>query len=182
MDAEVERAPDGRLERARFSWTKAGNRAHESWDNTILGHVEIVGTELMARVNSDERAQAFRTLVEHALAGTARYRATEVFALDQALPPGAEVPDGGAEQRLEDLPEVREQLDRMLAQHYDDWLTQEIPALGDRRPVDVVADGASGREKVAALIADMERHAARRNDDGGAAALARLRERLGLGR
>jgi hypothetical protein len=57
-----------------------------------------------------------------------------------------------------------------------------LPALGGRRPIDVVAEGDSGREKVEALIADMERHSARVSMGQGAAVLARLRERLGLAR
>ncbi len=71
--ADIESAPDGALERARFSWTRAGNRVHESWDNTVLGHVEITGTRLVAHVNSDERAQAFRDVVERTLGSAARY-------------------------------------------------------------------------------------------------------------
>ena len=38
---EVERAEDGRLERAQLSWSKPGNRAQASWENTVLGHVAI---------------------------------------------------------------------------------------------------------------------------------------------
>ncbi|HJR71943.1 MAG TPA: SEC-C metal-binding domain-containing protein [Gammaproteobacteria bacterium] len=55
-DADVERAADGRLERAQFPWTKAGKRLHASWENTVLGYIEISSTRLVAHVNSDERA------------------------------------------------------------------------------------------------------------------------------
>jgi hypothetical protein len=193
-DADVERTPDGGLERAQFSLTKAGNRLHETWDNTVLGHVEIAGTRLVAHVNSDERAQAFRELVERTLGGAAQFGGSEALgpedeaaleaasAAEAAEATEAAAGSGGTEPRLEDLPEVREQLERMIAQHYEDWPMHALPALGGRRPIDVVAEGDSGREKVEALIADMERHSARVSMGQGAAVLARLRERLGLAR
>ncbi len=84
-------------------------------------------------------------------------------------------------EELAALPEVREHVARMYEKHYEDWVTQEVPALGGRRPIDVVGEP-NGREKVEALVADFERHAARTGDGLSDVALARLRERLGLPR
>jgi hypothetical protein len=184
-EADVERAADGRLEHAQFSWIKPGNRLHASWENTILGSIEITGTRLVAHVNSDERAQAFRAVVEQALGTAARYVGGEVIDRNE---PGAEPvlargePQTGDDaQQLADSPQIREHLSRRLERHYEDWVTQEIPALGHRRPIDVVRE-ANGREKVEAVVAEMERHAARLQPGVGEAALERLRERLGLAR
>jgi hypothetical protein len=182
-DADVERAADGRLERVQFPWTKAGNRLHASWENTVLGHIEISSARLVAHVNSDERARAFRDIVEQALGSAARYRGSELVERDEldAELEGVDSEGGTADEDLALLPEVREHLDRMFERHYDDWATQELPVLGGRRPIDVVREP-NGREKVEALVADMERHAARMNPGVGEAAFARLRERLGLTR
>jgi len=184
-DAEVERAADGRLERARFSWGKAGNRLHPSWENTILGAVEITGTRLVAHVNSDERARLFHEIVEQALGGAAHYRGSEAIEHDELDVERALADDerenANAAPNLNDDPQVREHLSRMFEQHYEDWVTQEIPALGGERPIDAL-QSATGREKVEALITDMERRAARQGPGPSAAALARLRERLGLAR
>jgi hypothetical protein len=73
-DAQVERATDGRLERAQLAWTKTGNRLHSSWENTILGSIEITDTRLVAHMNSNERARAFREVVAQALGAGARLR------------------------------------------------------------------------------------------------------------
>jgi hypothetical protein len=184
-DAHAERAADGRLERATFTWTKGGNRMHPGWENTVLGHIEIVGKRLVAHVNSDERALAFRGVVEKALGGAARYCGSEPVDLHE-VEDGEDIDDAsggdGESQKLAELPEVREHVGRMLEKHYDDWVTQPLPVLHGARPIDVVREP-NGREKVEALVLEMERGAARMDPGGVAeAALARVRERLGLPR
>jgi hypothetical protein len=187
---EVERAEDGRLERAQLSWGKPGNRQQASWENTVLGHVEIETGRLVASVNSGERARAFRDIVEQAVPSEARYRDTEIVErdeLDAELEGSAELEsfldadDGPTAADFAKRPELREHMARLFERHYDDWVTQEVPALGGRRPIDVVQDP-NGREKVEALVIGIERDAARVNADAAAAVVARLRERLGLTR
>ncbi|HEY5569546.1 MAG TPA: SEC-C metal-binding domain-containing protein [Gammaproteobacteria bacterium] len=75
---DAERDEDGTLVCLRFDWRKAGNRLHASWDNTVLGHLEITRDRLVADVNSAERADAFRKIVEDTLGGCARYRGSEL--------------------------------------------------------------------------------------------------------
>jgi High potential iron-sulfur protein/Protein of unknown function (DUF2384) len=73
------------------------------------------------------------------------------------LQPPADMKDSAKErERLNALPDVRERVNEMLTAHYDSWATQKIPALNNRRPIDVVT-GASGREKVEVLLNQMER-------------------------
>ena len=181
-EAEVVRAPDGRLERARFPWMKPGNRPRSGFENTVLGHIELTPDRIVAHANSAERAVRLREVLERALGATARLRSIEVIDpadLDSELEPPAGEDD--AAEDLSALPEVREHLSRMYQEHYDDWVTQPLPALGGRKPIDVVREP-NGREKVEALVADFERHAARTPDGLSDAALVRLRERLGLPR
>jgi SEC-C motif-containing protein len=187
---EVERAEDGRLERAQLSWSKPGNRAQASWENTVLGHVAIETDRLVAGVSSAERARAFRAVVEQALPSEARYRDTEIVARDELDAELEGVDELGSfddtvvDATADDFaqhPELREQVARLFERHYDDWVTQESPALGGRRPIDVVQEP-NGREKVEALVIGIERDAARVNADAAAAVVARLRERLGLTR
>ena len=183
---EVERAEDGRLERAELSWSKPHNR-QQNGDNTVLADVAIETGRLVASVNSGERGRAFRDVVEQAVSSAARYRDTEIVGRDEldAELEGIEElenlddADDGAADDLTQSPEVREHVARLFAQHYDDWVTQELPVLGGRRPIDVVQDP-NGREKVEALVIGIERDAARMNADAAAAVVARLRERLGL--
>jgi hypothetical protein len=180
-EAEVLRAPDGRLERARFPWIKRGRRRRSGFDNTVLGHIELTPRRLVAHANSVERAGRLRKLLARALGAAARLRSVEVIDPAQLDSEPAAGESEAAGEDLAALPEVREHMSRMLEKHYDDWVTQELPVLGGRRPIDVVREP-NGREKVEALVADIERLAARMPPGVSDAALARLRERLGLTR
>jgi hypothetical protein len=46
---------------------------------------------------------------------------------------------------LPESPELREALRHVMAAHYEDWISEEIPALGGRTPLEVVREQA-GRE------------------------------------
>jgi hypothetical protein len=61
-DSEHDEA--GALVSFSIDWTKAGNRLHRSWDNTILGRVEVDGRSLTATVNSKRRATRLRKQIE----------------------------------------------------------------------------------------------------------------------
>ena len=132
----------------------------------------------MADVNSTERAEAFRKVVEDALGDRARYRGSEFPVAEESA--ADDVAADEERRRLAELPEVRDHHNRVIAAHYEDWLTLEIPALGDRRPIDAVKE-TEGREKVEALLRQMERDALRMSPPPDEAILKRVRERLGLG-
>jgi len=182
--AAVERTARGEFKRARFNWTKAGNRMHESWSNTIVGHIEIKERRLVADVNSARRAQEFKTLVEERLGGEARLRADRIQSVDQML---AERKRTGPEDSireaesaaLAELPEVQAHVQQLMAEHFERWVSDKIPALGGQTPLEAVRDP-DGREKVMALLLEAERNARRMKPPVDPATLRRVRERLGL--
>jgi len=73
---DAEYAADGELRRVAFNWTKRGNSRHKGWETTMLGRIDIEGTQLAAEVNSGERAAEFKRLVGERLGEKARYRVT----------------------------------------------------------------------------------------------------------
>lgn len=152
---------DGALHRADWTWMRAGNAMHESWDNTTLGQLELKQGQLRVSVNSRARADRARSLVERLLGDNAEYRVTKVESaetlLKQAMASPAP-PDRSEHERLMQSPEVREQVKKMLWGHYTGWLDSPLPILGNRSPREAVRD-ADGRESVEALIAQMERDA-----------------------
>jgi len=174
----AERDADGVLARVQLEWKKPGNELHASWNSTILGHLEITSGQLTANVNSTERAEAFRKIVEETLGEHARYRGTELVEQVETSP-AEDRAQMEEHARLAGLPEVRAALDNMLRSHYDSWVTQKLPALGDRSPLEV-AQNADGREKVEALVTQIERDGYRMNPPVDGAIFRRLRERLGL--
>ena len=80
---------------------------------------------------------------------------------------------------LEKGPEVAAAVQQLMAEHYESWVSEKIPALDGRTPLEAVRD-AEGREKVLALVIDAERHARRMKPPVDETVLRRVRERLGL--
>ncbi|MGZ8396999.1 MAG: hypothetical protein ACXWVB_10225, partial [Rhodoplanes sp.] len=58
--------------------------------------------------------------------------------------------------RLAELPEVREKISAMMAAHWEHWVDQLIPILGNRTPMEAVKD-LDGREIVESLVMQAER-------------------------
>jgi flavin-binding protein dodecin len=181
--SSAEHDSGGQLRRLRINWTKPKNRMHASWENTILGSIDIDGARLVGEVNSAERAAELERIIEEALGSRARHRATEIQTVESALAAAGDngrrrAADTTDEIELAELPEVQARIGELMAAHYEEWVTAELPALADRTPLEAVKDP-DGREAVEALLAQIER--------GGQgmkppidSILRRLRERLGL--
>ena len=167
----------------RFSWKKRGNAKHVSWDNTVLGSIEIDGARLIVEVNSQARADTIRKTIEAALGKGVRYRAAEILSTEKLLAEarGSSRAGGGASskesERLAQSPEVREKISTMMAAHWEDWVDQPIPVLGNRTPAQAVMER-DGREIVESLVIEAERTGTQFHTDP--AVFRRLRERLGL--
>lgn len=176
---------ENKLTRVRFSWKKRGNKKHAGWDNTVLGWIEIDGPRLIAEVNSQARADAIRKTIEAGLGEDVRYRASEIQSPERMLADlqAARGAGGGAaseeHNRLAELPEVREKVSAMMAAHWEHWVDQPIPILGNRTPMEAVKDP-DGREIVESLVMQAERTGRSPNLPTDEAVFRRLRERLGL--
>ena len=153
---------DGTLQRIDFVWTRRGNAKHTEWETTVLGHIEIDGTQLAAEVNSAERAAEFKRLIVERLGSTARYRVTEIQSIERLMAAAGDSRKGPAAQTNLDQealmarPEVQAEVHDMLARYYAAWADEPIPALQGKTPRAAVRT-AAGREKVDALIKEIER-------------------------
>ena len=183
--ADATRDSEDKLTRVRFSWKKRGNKKHAGWDNTVLGWIEIDGTRLIAEVNSEARADAIRKKIETALGEDIRYRASEIQSPERMLADlraAGGVRGGTASEesdRLAELPEVREKISEMMAAHWEHWVDQPLPILGNRTPMEAVKDP-DGREIVESLVIQGERLGRNPTLPTDEDVFRRLRERLGL--
>ena len=183
--ADATRDAEGRLTRVRFCWKKRGNKAHPDWDNTVLGAIEIDGTRLVAEVNSDARAKTIRKKIETELGEGIRYRASEIQSIEKILADSRAAGGGRssaatqASERLAEFPEVRQKLAEMMTTHWESWVDQPIPMLGNRTPRDAIKDP-DGREIVESLVIQAARHGQSMKPPIDEAVFQRLRERLGL--
>ncbi len=174
------RDASGRLERVRFPWLKRGNERTPGLDNTLLGTIELDGTRLCAEVNSERREQTLNEIVAKSLGDRARYRVTEIASLDKLLSETGRPPQAAKDHAaLAELPEVKAKLRELMAKHYEQWVNDKLPALGNRTPLEAARDPA-GREAVEALVLQIERDGSRMNPPLDPEIVRRLRERLQL--
>jgi len=185
---DPEYGADRALRAVRFTWMKRGNAKHRSWDNTILGTLRIDGDRLSVDVNSQRRADTIRTEVEGRLGADAVYRTTVLESIEKALEEGRTRPETSAQrrdreanERLNALPEVQEQLQRMAAAHWERWLDEKIPALRNRTPRQA-SRTAEGRERLEALLQSFAEHGAAQANSPFRADVPTLRKELGLSR
>jgi hypothetical protein len=180
--AEADLDEQGAVRSVSFAWKVAGNAQHKSWDNTVLGQIEIDGCQLVAAVNSEERAARFMKIMEERCP-TAQHTRTETETVEEGLArnaAGGKPPADDDVESLAEIPEVRARIQAMMAEHYEDWIDQGIPALGGLSPMEAVKDKV-GREKVEALITQIERRGRRMEPPLDEAITRRMRERLGFG-
>jgi uncharacterized protein with ACT and thioredoxin-like domain len=77
--------------------------------------------------------------------------------------------------------QVKAKIAEMLDKHYERWIDEKIPVLGDKTPREAVKDP-DGRERVEALVLQIERDGARMTPALDSVITRKLRERLGLAR
>ena len=183
--ADSTRDSEDKLTCVRFSWKKRGNKKHTGWDNTVLGWIEVDGKRLIAEVNSEARANAIRKKIETALGKGARYRASEIQSAERMLADlrtTGGIRDGAASEesdRLAEIPEVRAKISEMMAAHWEHWVDQPLPILGNRTPMEAVKDP-DGREIVESLVIQGERFGRNPTASTDEDVFRRLRKRLGL--
>jgi hypothetical protein len=179
---EVERDAAGRLVRAHLLWRKRGNAKMRHWDNTILGHLALEGTNLTVEVNSNERARRIRKEVERRLGRGVRFVRGVVTSVEAAMEEASRrKPDAARAREQAELmsdPALREALREHLERHYRSWVDERIPALGGKTPRQAVKT-ADGRAKVEVLLADAERRKVSA-DPGFRLDLGAVRKELGL--
>ena len=185
LSADAERDDAGRIVRVEIPWDRRGHKMVSGMPNTVLGRIVLDGLRLTAEVNSAERAEALRREIDARIGDTGRLKVDEIQDLDAMMgrhPAGpAERAASSTSEELVQHPEVQAHVAEILGRHWEGWVDQEIPALGEKSPRDAVKT-ADGREAVEALLDDAERG---RGQDSFTAevnrkGVQRVREILGL--
>jgi hypothetical protein len=148
----------GRLVRLELSSTKPGNRVHKEWDNTVLGHVTLEEGRVTGNVNSSRRADRLRREVAKRLGKKAELVKATVQGMDDLWAEARRRrAERGAEPEPEPEPEVapadRAAIANLAAQHWERWLDERIPALGNKTPRQA-AKTPLGRERLEALFSE----------------------------
>ncbi len=134
---------------ARLTFTRAGNRMHAGWENTVVGAARITPTRLVVETNSLQRAEALASLLRTQLRETATWKKRT----SEELP----VVYGGETVSIDS----QRTNDASANDMSRSWLDTHIPALANRTPRSAAADPAS-RGAVHWLLKDLEyRHGLR---------------------
>jgi SEC-C motif len=165
--AEAEFDETGRLRAVNFDWLKQGNKKIPTWDNTILGSINISRGTLIAEVNSKKRAERLRNEIAKRLGGNATHQRTVRETADELIARSPRQPRRRAkdEETADNIlldPETRKQIQGEVQKQTEAWAYQKVPILGGRTPLEAVRDP-EGREIVESLLLDWERRA----DQGG---------------
>jgi hypothetical protein len=175
----------GEVLSVEFPWLKKGNKKHKAWDNTVLGHIHIDGRKMTVDVNSKERAKKFQTQLKKLMPSGWKLKSTLIESIESQLKKTKTVGKGttateSEHDELMKIPEIRQRMEDMMKDHWDNWVMDSIPALGGLRPVDAVKTK-EGREKLDALLTQFERDATTRPMLGQTVETIRsVRARLGM--
>ncbi len=152
----------GTLVSVKIPWAKLGNKLHPTWENTLLGHLEIHGGTLTIQTNSDNRAKTIREMVESRLAGSIRFR-SDTTTTQKEFAAKAKIKGrsgSGPNESLSGSPqevsqEIREAMKEFLQKEILQWAHANLPMLGGKTPLEAVQTE-DGRDLVESLLLDME--------------------------
>jgi hypothetical protein len=160
-----------------FLWLRKGA---ESDSGIILGTVRLQKRSLNLECNSRERLEEGKTLLREALGASLRYKADTFQDAYKAM---KEHPPSPRKTQSQIPREVELQLyDKFMRKHYEKWIDEKIPALGNKSPREAVKKP-SGKEKLVDLLKEIENSEEHRKRRGEVSFdTAWLWERLGIRR
>jgi len=148
----------GNITSIEFPWLIKGNKKHDDWENTIMGHVTITKNKVILETNSEKRTQKGKKLLAKYLGDKIHFQQTLMETPEQKI---NYLPDAQPQEKTAvtsyDIPEVQEQLKLMAKKHWDAWFDIQIPALNDKTPRQA-AKTKDGKEKLEALLMYYERN------------------------
>jgi len=153
---------DGSLQSVEFDWSKKGNPMHKTWENTILGRLNISGRSLVVEVNSANRARKIHEEIEHRLGLHAKLLSTTSQTPEEMIAKSKREKRSQAAQEQEDEaippldPEIMNEFHAQMQKETEAWIHKKVPALGGRTPLQTVKDP-DGKEIVEAMLLGWER-------------------------
>ena len=175
----------GNFSEIEFSWLKKGNKKHKTWNNTILGHINIDKTNLLVDVNSEKRAKKFQSELKKRIKEGIRYKTTVIESIKAAIDKSQQEPKkpSRTSKEQEDLmnhPELKAHLEKMMEDHWKNWVNEKIPVLNNMTPVEA-SRTEDGREMLDALLTQFERDSLDNPQPGtNQETFKKIRQQLGL--
>jgi hypothetical protein len=172
---------DTERDQIHITFSKGGNAMHASWDNTIVGSLQIKASSMVLQTNSEARHRSLTDQIQKAAGSLVKPGLRAIHSTERMLADAKEHALRG-ETSAPSMPhasvssaEVEAMKAQMMLDYERTWPTTAIPALGNETPAALMKTKA-GRVKVLALLEQYEFQ----EGTGGSGFAARLRAQLGL--
>lgn len=146
-----------------WDWVKKSRKNPVS-----LGHLEIREGRLELEVNSRERGERGKTMIEKLGKGAVKHRVTEYRNMEQALASARDKPREPKPLPKELAEPARQAVLQYLQQHYERWVDEPVPMLDGETPR-YAATKPELRGRVAKLIEGLEEMYEKAREEGSAA-------------
>jgi hypothetical protein len=165
-DATIKR---GMVAKARIPWLGGSEEARKRLGGPVLlGLLKIDEDSLVVEVNSEQRAELIRRLVEERLGNTANYKTTLIESIESRVeetwktaaddtaglssPTPSENSESSSFITVDDAqPELRAIMEQIARQHWESWFDLPVPALNDMTPREA-AKTEEGRDLLESLL------------------------------
>src|SRR5438552_13682726 len=124
-------SPEADEPEPHFTFLRAGNTMHKSWETTVIGRAVVTDGTLKLETNSVRRADTLRRRVENACGDRLRHRAREHV---DPTSPRVQAAHRGVPTLPLESPEAAEVVRAYKDRHYADWPDHPLPALQGRTP------------------------------------------------
>jgi hypothetical protein len=161
---------NGVVKSVEFPWLGGPEKGRKKLEGpVVLGSLTIKDKRLVIEVNSTERANVIRKIIEQRLPGHAVYKTTMIepleFRMREMGPEAGGPPIGGGSPRVKqsgltspDEAGIHKIMDEIARKHWENWLDDPIPALGNLTPRKA-ARTKQGRDLLESLLLEYESHA-----------------------
>jgi hypothetical protein len=188
---------DGLIVKAEIPWLGGSEEAKKRLGGPVLlGLLKIDKDRLVVEVNSKQRAELIRQIVEERLGNTATYKTTLIEPIESRVEEMWKVAAAGSagSSSSRDLPdredttlisfddaqpELRSMMEEVAKQHWDSWFDLPVPALDDMTPREA-AQTEEGRELLESLLLFYENNQADSSESVLGTDIAALRRELGM--
>lgn len=161
----AEKDSTGTISYLEFPWLVKGNKHHKHWDNTVMGNITLFPNRLTLETNSAERTEQGKILLQNYLGGDIHFQQTLLETPQQKLRSLAKQDLSTClEDETPPLPEIQEQMEKMVKNYWENWFDNPIPALNNKTPREA-AKTQPGRERLEALLLYYEREDLEKNEN-----------------
>lgn len=185
---------DGLIVKAEIPWLGGNEEARKRLGRPVLlGLLKIDEDRLVVEVNSKERAELIRRLVEERLGNPATYKTTLIEPIESRVEEMWEAATTVLSSRSDPQvrehsdfipfddaqPEIRAMMEEVARQHWESWFDLPVPALNDLTPREA-AKTEEGRELLESLLLFYENSQADSSRNVLRADISALRRELGM--